>query len=386
MRADSEAEVVDAVRAAREQIAPIEIVACGTKRNFGRPVEGEILDVSGLRGIVSYEPEELIVTVKPGTPIVELSAALAERGQRLGFEPPEWAPLFGASGTSTIGGAISADAAGSARVRYGGVRDQLLGIRAVNGFGEAFKAGGRVVKNVTGFDIPKLICGAFGTLCALTELTLRVFPKPAHSVTLAVHDVDADTGLKLLRRVWSSPLEPTGLAYIPATLARSGSRALGAGQALFRLEGALVPLKEKETFLRDLLNGHDVGIADDLFPDVGNGSFFAGSDLDVWRVHIPPASAAEVTSESERPWLADWAGSLLWVGTKPGDVKAILSLRSAAARAGGHAILVRADRMSRAREAVFPEETPERAALTRAVKAAFDPLALFNRGRMYEGV
>jgi glycolate oxidase FAD binding subunit len=220
MRANSEAEIVDAVRAARESNAPIEIVASGTKRNFGRPIDGEILDVSGLRGIVSYEPEELIVTVKPGTPIAELNATLSEKGQRLGFAPPEWAPLLGASGASTIGGVVSVDAAGSARVRYGEPRDQLLGVRAVNGFGEVFKAGGRVVKNVTGFDIPKLVCGSFGTLCVLTELTFRVFPKPPHSITLAVRDIDADTGLGLLRRAWSSPLEPTGLAYLPAKLAR----------------------------------------------------------------------------------------------------------------------------------------------------------------------
>src|SRR5215469_9768839 len=133
MRARNETEVVEAVRAAHEKSVPIEIVAGGTKRNFGRPVDGEILDVSGLHGIVSYEPEELIVTVKPGTPIAELDAALAEKGQRLGFAPPEWAPLFGVKGFSTVGGVVSADGAGSARIRFGGARDQLLGIRAING-------------------------------------------------------------------------------------------------------------------------------------------------------------------------------------------------------------------------------------------------------------
>jgi glycolate oxidase FAD binding subunit len=277
------------------------------------------------------------------------------------------------------------DAAGSARVRYGGSRDQLLGIRAINGFGEAFKAGGRVVKNVTGFDIPKLVCGAFGTLCVLTELTLRVFPKPTHSVTLAVRDVDVGTGLELLRRAWSSPLEPTGLAYLPASLTESGSTLPGRGVSLFRIEGASVPVKEKEAFLRDLLKGHDVGIADDLFADIENGSFFTGSDLDVWRVHIPPASAAKIVSEIGSAWFADWAGSLLWVGTSPADPRSAAFL-PAFVRNGGHAILMRASKNTRASLQVFPSESAERAELTRSVKAAFDPLALFNRGRMYEGV
>ena len=146
--------------------------------------------LSGLKGIVAYEPEELIITVLPGTPVAEIENALAAKGQRLGFDPPDWGPLLGApAGVGTIGGAICVDACGPARVRYGAVRDHLLGFRAVNGLGEAFKAGGKVVKNVTGFDIPKLVCGAFGTLCVLTEVTLRVFPKPSRSQTLSVRDV-----------------------------------------------------------------------------------------------------------------------------------------------------------------------------------------------------
>ena len=386
MRATSEADVVDAVRAARGTQVPLEIVGHGTKRNFGRPLEGEILDVSALTGVVSYEPEELIVTVRPGTPIAELNQLLAEKGQRLGFEPAEWGPLFGGSGTSTIGGVVSVDASGSARVRYGGPRDQLLGIRAVNGFGEIFRAGGRVVKNVTGFDIPKLVCGAFGTLCVLTELTFRVFPKPTHDAVFAARNVGPAHGFELLRRAWSSPLEATGLAYIPATPANGGSGAYGKGTALFRLEGAPGPLKEKESFLRDLLNLDDMASADDLFPGIACGSSFEESDLDIWRVHIPPASAEKVASELEGDWLADWAGSLLWTGISPGHSQSAAALQSVVARAGGHAILVRADKETRGLCHVFPGESAEHATLTRAVKAAFDPLAIFNRGRMYESV
>src|SRR3981081_3375069 len=186
MRAPSEGEIVDAVREARARETPLQIVGNGTKRDFGRPIEGDVLDVSGLSGIVVYEPEELILTARPGTTLREVRETLAAKGQQLGFDPPEWARVFGAHGEATLGGAISVDAGGPQRTRYGGARDHLLGIRAVNGMGEGVKAGGRVVKNVTGFDVPKLVCGAFGTLCVLTEVTVRVFPKPALSKTVAV--------------------------------------------------------------------------------------------------------------------------------------------------------------------------------------------------------
>lgn len=375
--ATTENQVVDAVQTAREWRSPLEILAGGSKRAFGRPAVtmGSVLDVSGLAGIVAYEPEELILTARPGTPVAEIEAVLAQRHQRLGFEPPDWGPLLGAgAGLGTIGGAISCDANGPARVRCGAVRDSLLGFRGVNGFGEAFKAGGKVVKNVTGFDIPKLVCGAFGTLCVLTEVTLRVFPKPSLTATLAVRDLSAEDGFTLLRKVWSSPLDATGLAF---------SR----GTALIRLEGEAAPLAEKCAMLRALIGGRlaeDLGEAGDIaFRAIGSGEVFADTPFDVWRAFVPPASAAAVAAEIDAPlWLADWAGGLLWLGTLPGSD----GVRDIVRHAGGHAVLLRADEETRERVAVFAAEDPDRAALTRRVKAAFDPLSLFNPGRMWDGV
>ncbi|HVZ91523.1 MAG TPA: FAD-binding protein [Rhizomicrobium sp.] len=282
--ARSEGEVVDAVRAARERRRRLEIVGGGTRRGFGRPIEcDDTLDLSGLSGIVGYEPEELIVTVRPGASLAEIESALAAKGQRLGFEPQDWRGLLGSTGTSTIGGAISANANGPAAIRFGRARDHLLGFRAVNGVGEAYKAGGKVVKNVTGFDLPKLMCGAMGTLGPMTELTFRVFPKRAEKVFALATEDDA-----ILRRIAASPLEATALIH-------SG------GKAYVRLEGAL---DEKAAILRRF------------------GDFIETDSLPL----IPLA------------------------------------------------------------ETPFPPEPPARAALTRAVKAAFDPLGLFNPGRMYEGV
>jgi glycolate oxidase FAD binding subunit len=282
--ANSEAEILEAVRAARESRRTLEIVGGGTRRSFGRSTHCEdVLDLSVLSGIVTYEPEELILTVKPGTPLDEIENVLAAKNQRLGFEPQDWRALLGSTGTPTIGGAISANANGPAAVRFGRARDHLLGFRAVNGFGEAYKGGGKVVKNVTGFDLPKLMCGAMGTLGPLTELTFRVFPKSAAKIFTMFCDGDS-----VLRKVAASPLEATALLYAD-------------GKAYVRLEGAL---DEKTAMLRRL-------------------------------------------------------GDFVEVEALPGPVLPATP---------------------------FPPEPPARAALTRSIKTAFDPLGIFNPGRMQEGI
>lgn len=381
--ATTEAQVIHAVQGAREWKSPLNIVGARTKRCFGRPTAnwGTVLDVSGLRGIVDYRPEELIITAKPGTSVGEIAAVLAQRNQCLGFDPPDLGPLFGSpADKGTIGGAISCDLAGPAAVRYGRARDHLLGFRAVNGNGEAFKAGGKVVKNVTGFDIPKLICGAFGALCVLTEVTLRVFPRPESSAVFAISSDTPERGLALLRRVWSSPLEATGLAQIPADV--SPALGLVGNLALIRLEGARAPLDEKRAALRKLLENHAFleHEGDGALVKLGECVPFIGNSLDVWRIAMPPANAAAFLLELQPAlWTADWAGGLLWIGMKESPT----TLHDTAARYDAHATLVRASEVTRNAIAPFPPLAPERLALTKSVKAAFDPLGLFNPGRMY---
>jgi glycolate oxidase FAD binding subunit len=389
--ATSEAEVVEAVRAARDWKSPLNIVGARTKRNLGRAVAswGTVLDLSGLKGIVSYEPEELILTVKPGTPVAEIEQVLAAKNQRLGFDPADWGPLLGAkANVATIGGVIAADASGSAAVRYGRARDHLLGFRAVNGLGEAYKAGGKVVKNVTGFDLPKLMCGGFGTLGPLTELTLRLVPKPSLSKTLAVCGLDPSDGFAMLRRVWSSPLETTGLSYVSRGIGFSELSDIGKGAAIVRLEGAVEPLKEKVAALRSLLGDsdvHEIADGDAVFREIGNGAVFAARALDVWRMAVPPADACKAVDQSGSAfWLADWAGGVLWIGIDP--LVGGVNPHDIAAQFGGHATLVRANEETRAHAPVFQPLSADMLALTRAVKAAFDPLGLFNPGRMFEGI
>ena len=211
----SESQLADFVRQARAEKKPFEIVGGGTRRPIGAPIPAGLpqLDLSAIQGIVNYEPEELICTLAPGTPLPDVESVLAQRGQRLCFDPADWSAVHGdlnrkEGGTATIGGAVSVDAFGPGRLLRGPARDSLLAWRGVNGLGETIRGGAKVVKNVTGFDLPKLMCGAFGTLSVLTELTFRVYPRPSHAAVLAVRDVAPLEGFAHLRKIARSALEP----------------------------------------------------------------------------------------------------------------------------------------------------------------------------------
>ena len=380
-RVSSENEIVEFVCAARETRAPFEIVAGGTRRGVGRPMGNlPVLDVSGVSGIVEYQPEELIVTARPGTRLVELKALLAEKNQCLGFDPVHWT-LFGANGIPTLGGAMSADASGPGRLRHGPARDSLLGFRAVNGLGEAFRGGAKVVKNVTGFDLPKLMCGAFGTLVVLSEVTFRVYPRPVARATLILRDRAPEAGFSALRAIWKSALEPSGLAYIPGAAKFPGLGDVGEGAALIRFEAAAMPLSEKITAAKLLVGAaEELGEGDAVFAAIGEGALFSNSELDVWRVAVPPSEAARVAAACASPlWLGDWAGGLLWIGARGEDGPRI---RALAVAAGGHAMLLRAPAAQRAELGLYGPQPAALAGVTASLRAAFDPLSLFNPGRL----
>ena len=381
-RVANEDQVVDFVHAARAGKTPFEIVAGGTRRAVGRPLldskgaDLPMLDVSGLSGIVKYEPAELIVTAQPATPLAEIKAVLAQKNQRLGFDPADWSRLLGSNGVATLAGAASCDASGSGKLRHGGARDSLLGFRAVNGLGESFRGGAKVVKNVTGFDLPKLMCGAFGTLGVLTELTFRVYPQPQFATTLCLSDVTPEDGFAHLRKIALSALEPAGLAYLPGNmLAESGQ-----GAALIKLEGARQPLEEKIALAHGLLGNAMNRIEEDPFAAIGSGEKFADIPGDIWRVMIARADAPRLAKElNVRHWLGDWAGAMLWMAADPSEAPRI---RAIAAKANGQAMLLRGSAASRASLGLFAPQPHALAALNRSVKAAFDPLLLFNPGRL----
>ena len=376
-KAGNLSQVMDFVRAARANKAPFEIVAGGTRRNVGKPLADlALLDVSGLSGILKYEPEELILTAAPATPLAEIIAVLGEKNQRLGFDPADWSGLLKSNGVATLAGAASSDASGSGKLRHGGPRDSLLGFQAVNGLGESFRGGSKVVKNVTGFDLPKLMCGAYGTLSVLTEMTFRVYPKPQNAAVLCLSDVTPEIGFAALRKIALSALEPAGLAYLPAGMMADA----GQGAALIKLEGARQPLEEKIAMAHGLLGGGVQRIESDPFPAIGCGEKFVDLPGDVWRVMIAPSDAPRVAKELNAPhWLGDWAGGVIWLAA---PASAAAHIRKVAAAAKGQAMLLRASTENRALHGLYAAQPPALAALNRAVKAAFDPLSLFNPGRL----
>jgi glycolate oxidase FAD binding subunit len=380
----NESDIADTVREAAAKNAPVEIVAGGTKRDFGRAsLAHSILDVSALTGIVSYEPEELVLRARAGTRIADIVVALAEKNQMLGFEPADWGPLFGMdAGRATLGGIVSANACGARRVKAGAVRDHIIGCRFVNGRGEIVKAGGPVIKNVTGFDIPKLMCGAFGTLGVLTEVTLRVSPLSERIAALPVR-CPAQDGLRVLREAAKLPLDVSGLAYVPWC---------EGGTAFIRVEGTYDAVEQKLAELRNRLGGNGAHalegeVARMAFREIGDGTPFVKAGTDIWRLCVPEGSAYDALvatgAQETNLWYADWAGGLLWLGLPADEAP---RLRAITARFGGHATLMRASREARARTAIFEPETPGRAALTRSVKAAFDPRDILNPGRMFEDI
>lgn len=395
---NAESEVADWVREAANSGMSCEITGHGTKRGFGCPVSvNAVLDMSALNGVVKYEPEELVITARAGTPIADIERALAEKRQMLGFSPADWGPLFGAAaGRATLAGIVGANACGARRIKSGAVRDHVIGCRFINGAGEAIKAGGPVIKNVTGFDVPKLMCGAFGTLGVLTELTMRVTPAPSRVAALAIR-ADAKEGLQILREALALPLEPTGLSYIPdvfpspgGALNRGGVDVSG-GAALIRVEGTDVPLQDKLDSLRAHFASRETivleeGVARGLFQDIDNCGLLAETDSAIWRLCVPP-SEAHAALEAAKPnqWYADWAGGLLWLAL-PATAGIATRLRTITARLGGHATLLRASAEARAKLDVFEPEEPARASLTRRVKDAFDAKHVFNPGRMYKDV
>jgi glycolate oxidase FAD binding subunit len=334
--------------------------------------------------------------VRAGTPLAEASAALAERKQMLAFSPIDWAALYGAEpDRATLGGIVSANACGSRKVKAGAVRDHLIGCKFVNGAGETIKAGGRVVKNVTGFDLPKIMCGAYGTLGVLTELTFRVVPALPRAPSIAIRDCTPNEGLSILRQAAGMSLEPTGLAYVPAAVCGESPAMISAGLAqtngvaLIRVEGAEDPAIDKLARLRNTFSKQNTVTLEDettdaLFNEIGSGMPFVGRNSDIWRLFVPASKAYEAARESEPSfWYADWAGESLWMAL-PASRDVAERLRSITAKFGGHAMLMRANENARARLETFEPEPPARAALSRAVKAAFDPLRILNPGRMYE--
>jgi glycolate oxidase FAD binding subunit len=346
-----------------------ELMAGGSKRGIGRPVDAALLDLSAFAGVVDYQPGELVLTARPATPLAQIEALLRGERQRLGFEPPPCS-LLDATREQTLGGVLMANSSGSRRVTAGSARDHCIGVRAVNGRGEAFVGGGRVVKNVTGFDLPKVLAGSWGTLAAVTEVTVRLLPAAEFERTLLFAAAGPAAAVQLCSQALGSMFEVSSAAFLPAR-----------GVAL-RLEGLADSVASRVAGLLAAL-GHapqqtlDAAESFEFWRDVAAGSALARWPV-IWRLSVAPRHAPQILNDIEaEDFQLDWGGGLIFVGAQRLD-----AARIRGALRGGHATLIRATEAERRTAAVFEPQQPAIAALAARFKAAFDPDNRLNPGRM----
>lgn len=393
--------LADAVRWAVAGEHPLEVVAGGSKRNFGRPVQSAVtLSLAAFDGIVDYQPSELVLTAKAATPLAAIQSALEAEKQMLAFEPADYAPLFGSAEGATLGGTLACNLSGPRRIKAGAARDHFLGVHAVSGRGERFKAGGRVVKNVTGYDVCKLLAGSYGTLALMHEVTVKVLPAPERTRTVLIYGLEPAAAMDALEAALSSAHEVSGAAHMPAEeAARSAVSYVadaGAAVSAVRVEGFPASVEARCEALRELLGRfgaveelHSKNSAT-LWREIRDVRAFADDSGPLWRLSVPPASgadaAARVADAADVRTLFDWGGGLVWIGVNGAPDAGETAVRAAASAAGGHATLIRADAPTRAARAVFQPQTAGLAALIERIKRAFDPAGVLNPGRMYAGV
>ncbi|TWA60580.1 glycolate oxidase FAD binding subunit [Azospirillum baldaniorum] len=416
VKPDSAAQAADAVRWALSEGTPLDVAGSGSKRGLGRPIQtAYTLDLSGLSGVVAYEAEELVLTARAGTPMAEILPMLAERRQQLAFEPQDLGPLFGRpEGQGTLGGVISCGLAGPRRISAGSARDHTLGIEGVNGRGDLYKGGGKVVKNVTGYDVPKLMAGSFGTLTVLTELTVKVLPASEDVRTLLLAGREDAGAVAALTAALQSPYDVSGAAHLPAAVAaRSHVRAVaavGGAVTLVRVEGFGPSVIARVAALKEELGADAVLDLDEslaVWREVRDVAYFGpapspasagegrggGDDSrhisrHIWKISVQPSEGPRV-AESIR-WALDaelyfdWGGGLIWAAVAP-TPDAASAIRGALGTAG-HATLVRAPEDVRTTTEVFHPLPDPVMALSRRVKESFDPCGILNPGRMYAGV
>ena len=389
-------EVLEIVRAALAQETPLHIIGSGS-RDVGGAVEAQtMLDLTGLTGVTLYEPEELVLSARAGTKLCEIERLLAASGQELAFEPMDLAPLLGGEpNQSTIGGVLASNASGPRRIKAGAVRDHVLGVHAVSGFGEMFKSGGRVVKNVTGYDLSKVMAGSWGTLAAVTDVTFKVLPATESEATLVLRGLSEEEAAHAMALAMTSSGEVSAASHLPETVAGkvlSGGFKGWRGATLLRLEGFAPSVAYRFGELAKLLG--DMAAPERLETDESRilwreirdcVPFADGTQKPVWRVSVTPSQGHHMVMalrmEAAVDAFYDWQGGLIWLRMED-EAQGEAVRRQIAAHGGGHATLIRAAQDVRAATPIFQPQPDALANLSRQLKAQFDPQNIFNPGRM----
>jgi glycolate oxidase FAD binding subunit len=344
--------------------SPLRLRGGGSKDAIGAPTDVTVVDMRGFAGVVDYDPPELVLTVRAGTPLAEVQALVASEGQMLAFDPFDHAVILGGEPRATIGGVIAAGVSGPARLSRGAARDHLLGFTAVSGRGEKFVAGAKVVKNVTGYDLPKLITGSWGRLAAITELTLKVLPAPREQQTVVLRGLDPAAAVAAMAKAMGSSAEVTAAAHLPNWE--------GGAVTAIRLDGFPSSIAAR----RETLGGLEAIDGTMLWEAVRHATPLP-ANKPLWRVIVPASQAPALVAKLSGEWLFDWAGGLVWLASDADPQ----TIRAAAASADGHAMLIRADTAMRAMvPALHPQPAPL-AALEAKVRRAFDPAGVFETGR-----
>lgn len=402
VRPAAEWELASLVVDAAERRKPVEVIGAGSKRGIGRAMQAAlVISTSGMRGITLYEPTELVMSARAGTPVAEIEAELAARGQMLPFEPVDLGPALGApAGRGSIGSVFATNLSGARRVATGAARDHLLGVRAINGRGEAFKSGGRVLKNVTGYDVARGLAGSWGTLAIMTEVTFKVVPKPQRSATLALFGLTDELAAEVMCEALTTPFEVSGAVHLPRGMAgrlqTPELREPGQAVTALRIENLesfvsyrcgklgerLAPYGE----VRQLDDGPSLA----FWGELRQLSVLHGGTRPLWRISTTPTAGPKVATAIGRYMAVDafydWSGGLIWLEVPDSADAGATDIRRVIAQHGGHATLIRADVGVRAAVDVFQPLDPGVERLTRGLKAAFDPAGILNPGRMYATV
>lgn len=390
--------IVDAAGRGR----PVEVAGAGTKRGVGRAVQAAItISTNAMRGITLYEPTELVMSAQTGTPVADIEKELAARGQMLPFEPIDLGPSLGApAGRGSIGAVFATNLSGPRRVATGAARDHLLGVRAVNGRGEGFKSGGRVLKNVTGYDVARGLAGSWGTMAVMTEVTFKVVPRPERTATLALSGLTDELATEVMCQAMGTPFEVSGAVHLPegmaSRLATPELRDVGRAVTALRIENIASFVDYRCGKLREILAPYgEASILDEevslaFWGELRQLSVLQGDARPLWRISARPTDGPKVV-DAIRRYMAveafyDWSGGLIWLEVPESADAGASDIRRVIAQYGGHATLIRADAGVRAAVDVFQPLDPGLERLTRKLKAAFDPASILNPGRMYAAV
>ena len=400
-RPTTERELVELVTEAANTRWLLEVAGSGSKRRAGRPMDvSGVVTTRNMRGITLSEPSEQVISARAGTLLTALDVELAKHNQMLACEPIDLGPVLGEPlGQTTVGGMVATNMSGSRRIQRGAVRDQLLGVRCVNGRGELFKWGGRVMKNVTGYDLCRTLAGSWGTLGIFTELTLRAIPKPQETRTLLLLGQPDSIAIEILCQAMATPYEVTGTFHLQASLARhlrfAGLADMGTTVTALRVENFSSSVAYRCEQLKSLFTPFgeliELNNVDSLvfWEEIRQLSFLQGSTDPVWRVQTAPRMGPRLVESVSRHRQCraafDWSGGLVWLEVPDSGDAGADDIRRAVATLGGHATLIRAEPAIRRTVEVFPPLEAAVQRLSNGIKQSFDPIGILNPGRLYSG-